>query len=153
MVSRIDLTLLTIAGDPVAFKIAQMGIHCLGAHELSPPRAPRCGLSFTIRAFNATRRARVRTPLASRLHPFRPFNPAATFAPRPRALHLPLAFLVPAIWLGFPPARRTARLTCAVKLFGRWRTGRGLATRATPAPRSRTLPGRIRRLSSSPVMA
>jgi hypothetical protein len=37
-------------------------------------------LSFTTRAFTATRRERVRTPLPSRLHPFWPFNLSAPAA-------------------------------------------------------------------------
>lgn len=39
MVSGIDLTLLTVAGDPVTLQIAQMGINRFAAHELPPPRA------------------------------------------------------------------------------------------------------------------
>jgi len=72
-----------------------------------PRAAPRCGLSFTIRAFTVTRRARVRQPLASRLQALRPFKPAAA-APRPRALNRPLSFPAKPSRLGSPPARRIA---------------------------------------------
>jgi len=85
-----------------------VSVHRLGAGELAAPRRAPLGLSFTIRAFIVTRRARVRTPLASRLQAFRPFKAAATAAPRPRALNRPLPFPAESSRLGSPPARRMA---------------------------------------------
>src|SRR6202795_3475928 len=76
-----------------------------------PRAAPRCGLSFTTRAFTATRRARVRAPLPSRLHALRSLRLSAVAAPRPRALNLPPPFPVPGSRFGLPPARRIARWT------------------------------------------
>ena len=69
------------------------------------PRAvPRCGLSFTTRAFTATLRDRVRTPLPSRLQALRSLSVRAVAAPLPRALNRRPPFPVPKSRFGLPPA-------------------------------------------------
>jgi hypothetical protein len=88
----------------------------LGAENCRPRAAPRCGLSFTTRAFTATRRARVRAPLPSWRHALRSLRLSAVAAPRPRALNLPPPFPVPGSRFGVPPARRIALWTSPTKL-------------------------------------
>src|SRR5712664_302128 len=150
--TRIDLALLTILRHAVPFEIAQMRVDRLGADKLPPRTAPRCGLSFTTRAFTAKRRARVRAPLASRLHALRSLRLSAVAAPRPRALNLPPPFPVPGFRFGLPPARRIARWTSPMKLVGRPRAAPIRRAASCPPPRSRTLPGRIRKSSSLRAM-
>jgi hypothetical protein len=108
-------------------------------------------LSFTTRAFTATRRERVRPPLPSRLRALRSFNASAAATPLPRASNRPPPFPVSPSRFGLPPARRTARWTSAMKLVWRPRAP-PIRCAVVRSPRSRTLPGRMRKSSSSRAM-
>jgi hypothetical protein len=106
----------------------------LGAENCRPRAAPRCGLSFTTRAFTATRRARVRAPLPSWRHALRSLRLSAVAAPRPRALNLPPPFPVPGSRFGLPPARRIALWTSPTKLV--MESSRVSAPLLDPSPRA-----------------
>src|SRR5450631_3899986 len=145
---RIDLALRGILGHAVPFEVTQMRVHCLGADKLPPAGGSALRVELHHRAFTATRRARVGTPLPSRLHGLRSLRLSAVAIPRPCALNLLPPFPEPGSRFGLPPARRIARWTSPTKLVGRPRVEPIRRSAICPPPRSRTLPGRIRKSSS-----
>ena len=77
---------------------------------------------------------------------------SAAAAPRPRSLNRPPSLPAPPRPSGLPPARRIARWTSPTKPTRRPRTAPIHRATPCPPPRSRTLPGRMRKSSWSYAM-
>ena len=150
---RIDLALLAILRHAVPFEVAQVRVHRLGADEL--PSAGGSALRVELHDAGLHRH-----PPRPRARPAPVPAPRAPILERQRRRSAPAPRVEPAASLpgpgsagsGLPPARRIARWTSPTKLVGRPRAAPIRRAVICPPPRSRTLPGRMRKSSSLRAM-